>query len=173
MLKIYTKTGDSGNTRLWDGTLVRKDNPCIETNGALDELNSAIGIARSIAPQSMKEELNRLQNNLTNLMAYIARGQKQYPAPPAAELEEWIDLIMAEFPPGNSFVNPGESQTGAVLHLARTIARRAERAALPLIENGDAEPSAYQYINRLSDLLFALAHKADAAATRDTLVKTP
>lgn len=167
MTTIYTKTGDTGMTSLWDGTKVGKNDPHIETNGALDELNAAVGLAKSSAPASMTEPLNDLQNRLVALMAYVARGKKKQTPPDAAELEAMIDAVFAEYPLQHAFVNPGQTQTGAALHLARAIARRAERAVLPLCENGgDIEPEAYRYLNRLSDLLFALAHKADHLGSR-------
>lgn len=161
--RIYTKTGDAGKTRLWDGTQVDKNDPRIETNGSLDELNAAVGLAKSLSPACLTDELTGLQERLMMLMAYVARGKKPRPAPDPAELEDWIDRTVAEYPMGGRFVHPGESPAGAALHLARSIARRAERASLPLTENGgDIEPQAYRYINRLSDLLFSLANKADA-----------
>lgn len=164
MAKIYTGTGDAGRTSLWDGTQVSKNDPHIETNGALDELNAAIGLAKSFAPDAMKQELDGLQTDLVTLMAYVARGKREQIPPQPEHLEKWIDRTLAEYPMGNIFVNPGVTHAGAALHLARTIARRAERAALPIREEngGDIEPDAYKYINRLSDLLFALANKADS-----------
>ena len=162
MGKIYTRAGDSGNTSLWDGTPVSKADLHIETNGVLDELSSAIGLARSLAPVAVKGELERLQELIMLLMAYVARGKKAQSAPDPAVLEAWIDELSVEYPTERHFVYPGESPAGGALHLARTIARRAERVALPLFEGGGTiEPAAYQYINRLSDLLFALARKAD------------
>lgn len=161
MVKLYTKTGDKGTTRLWDGTEVSKRDPHIVLNGALDEANSAIGLARSLAPACMKDELNDLQDKMMRLMAYVARGKKSEPTPDPTLLETWQDRIIADYPLTGKFVNPGESPSGGALHLARTIARRAEREALPLLQSGDIEAGAYQYINRLSDLLYALAHKAD------------
>ena len=161
MVKLYTKTGDKGTTRLWDGTEVSKRDPHIVLNGALDETNSAIGLARALAPACMKEELNDLQDKMMRLMAYVARGKKNEPTPDPTILETWQDRIIADYPLTGKFVNPGESPSGGALHMARTIARRAEREALPLLQAGDIEAGAYQYINRLSDLLYALAHKAD------------
>jgi ATP:cob(I)alamin adenosyltransferase len=172
MARIYTKTGDTGKTRLWDGTLVDKNDLHIETNGALDELNAALGLAKSLAPSSVQEEINGLQDSLVTLMSYIARGQKPQPAPDPDGLEKSIDRIMTEYPLGNFFVNPGESQAGAALHMARSIARRAERSALKIVESGgDIEPTAYKYINRLSDFLFALAHKTDVESRVDRITQ--
>lgn len=163
MLKIYTQTGDGGTTALWDGSRVSKDDPHIETNGALDELNAAIGLAKSFAPGSMKDELDELQNRLVALMSYVARGKRPQASPDSDELERWVDRTLFAYPLDKLFVNPGATTAGAALHLARSIARRAERAALPIrAENGgDIEAAAYSYLNRLSDLLFVLAHKAD------------
>ena len=162
MGKIYTRAGDGGNTSLWDGTPVSKGDLHIETNGVLDELSSAIGLARSLAPAAIKKELERLQELIFLLMAYVARGKKVQPTPDPGVLEAWIDELSSEYPTERGFVYSGESPSGGALHLARTIARRAERVALPLFETGGTmEPAAYQYINRLSDLLFALARKAD------------
>ncbi|MDR3255791.1 MAG: cob(I)yrinic acid a,c-diamide adenosyltransferase [Synergistaceae bacterium] len=172
MARIYTKTGDAGKTRLWDGTQVDKNDPHIETNGALDELNAALGLAKSLAPASVREEINGLQDRLVTLMAYVARGARPQPAPDAAELEAWIDITMAAYPLPNSFINPGESSAGSALHIARAVARRAERTALRLMEGGgDIEPEAYRYINRLSDLLFALAHKADIESSVERITQ--
>lgn len=159
--RIYTKTGDTGKTRLWDGTQVSKNDPHIETNGTLDEVNAALGLAKSLAPACMADELNGLQDRMMLLMAYVARGGKERAAPDPAELEAWIDAISGDYPMEGRFVNPGESPAGGALHIARAAARRAERASLPLLDSGELEPMAYSYINRLSDLLFALAHKAD------------
>jgi ATP:cob(I)alamin adenosyltransferase len=178
MPKIYTKTGDAGKTRLWDGTLVDKNDLHIETNGALDETNAALGLAKSLAPSSIKDEIDELQGSLIKLMAYVARGKKQQPAPDPEELEKRIDRILEDYPMGNSFVHPGESRAGAAIHMARATARRAERFALQIMEGGgDIEPQAYKYINRLSDFLFAFAHKADVESkveriTREVINRT-
>jgi ATP:cob(I)alamin adenosyltransferase len=172
MARIYTKTGDTGKTRLWDGTQVDKNDLHIETNGALDELNAALGLAKSLAPSSLRDEINGLQDRMVTLMSYVARGAKPQLAPDAAELEAWIDRIMERYPLPNSFINPGESPAGSALHMARSIARRAECTALRLVESGgDIEPEAYKYINRLSDLLFALAHKADIESSVERITR--
>lgn len=172
MAKIYTRAGDSGKTRLWDGTPVPKTDLHIETNGALDELSSAIGLARGLAPATMKGELEQLQEMIMLLMGYVARGKKEQPTPDPAVLEAWIDALGRDYPTPNRFVYPGDSPAGGALHLARTIARRAERTVLPLFEAGKSiEPAAYQYINRLSDLLFALARKADVETQVDRITR--
>lgn len=167
MVEIYTKTGDTGTTSLWDGTKVGKNDPRIETNGTLDEVNSMIGLAKSLAPQIMREELDDLQSKLITLMSYVVRGSRDQDAPDPTGLEKQIDELMEEYPLGNSFVNPGKTPSGAALHVARAFARRAERTALLLLENGSLDASAYRYINRLSDLLFSLAHKADELARKE------
>ncbi|MDR1514304.1 MAG: cob(I)yrinic acid a,c-diamide adenosyltransferase [Synergistaceae bacterium] len=172
MPKIYTKTGDAGKTRLWDGTLVDKNDLHIETNGALDEVNAALGLAKSLAPASVKGEIDELQSGLIQLMAYVARGKKPQPAPDPEELEKRIDKILADYPMSGSFVNPGESQAGAAIHLARSTVRRAERFALQIMAGGgDIEPQAYKYINRLSDFLFAFAHKVDVESKVDMITR--
>ncbi|MDR3322280.1 MAG: cob(I)yrinic acid a,c-diamide adenosyltransferase [Synergistaceae bacterium] len=172
MARIYTKTGDAGKTRLWDGTQVDKNDLHIETNGALDELNAALGLAKSLAPSSVRDEIGGLQDRMVTLMSYVARGAKPQPAPDATELETWIDGIMERYPLPSGFINPGESPAGSALHMARSIARRAERTALRLVAGGgDIEPGAYIYINRLSDLLFALAHKADMESSVERITR--
>jgi ATP:cob(I)alamin adenosyltransferase len=172
MPKIYTKTGDAGKTRLWDGTEVDKSDLHIETNGALDEVNAALGLARSLAPSSVKGEIDDLQSGLIQLMAYVARGKKPQPAPDPEELEKRIDKILTDYPMSGSFVNPGDSQAGAAIHMARSIARRAERFAYRIMaDGGDIEPLAFKYINRLSDFLFAFAHKVDVESKVDMITR--
>ena len=172
MARIYTGGGDHGETRLWDGTRVSKRDPRIELNGALDETSSAVGLARALAPKSLQPELLKVQKLLQDLMAYVARGRKDAEPPSWKELEAWIDEIIANYPMKNEFVFPGDSQAGGALHVARAMVRRAERMALPLWD-GEAMISeeAYKFINRLSDLLFALAHKADVETFVDRVVR--
>lgn len=162
MARIYTGGGDHGETRLWDGSRVSKLDPRINLNGILDETSSAVGLARSLAPEAIQPELLKVQKLLQDLMAYIARGRRDAEPPKWKDLESWIDEITANYPMKNEFVFPGDSPAGGALHVARATARRAERAALPLWDGGDMiSEEAYKFINRLSDLLYALAHKAD------------
>lgn len=169
--RLYTGRGDKGETGLWDGSRVSKRDPRIELNGTLDEVGAAVGLARSLAPRSMWKELLGLQQRLQDLMAYVARGSKNVEEPQAASIERWIDEISEAYPTGGAFVFPGESPAGGALHVARAVVRRAERVALRSLADGHIGSDAYETINRLSDLLFALAGKADAETKVDGVVK--
>ena len=172
MARIYTGGGDHGETRLWDGSRVSKRDPRIELNGALDETSSAVGLARALAPKILQPELLKIQQLLQNLMAYVARGNKSVTPPDWHELEAWIDKTTSSYPLKNEFVFPGDSPAGGALHVARAMVRRAERMALPLWDGeGMLSEDAYKFINRLSDLLFALARKADVESFVDKVVK--
>ena len=173
MSRIYTGGGDRGETRLWDGARVSKRDPRIELNGTLDETGASIGLARALGPASMKEELLKVQRLLQDLMAYVARGRKEGVHPPAWQpLEEWIDATLEAYPMKAEFVFPGDSPAGGALHVARTVARRAERVALPLWDGENLiSEDAYRFINRLSDLLYVLAHKADVETQVERIVR--
>lgn len=179
-LKIYTKTGDDGTTGLFGGQRVSKDSLRIECYGTVDELNSAVGLARSHGLPAEYEELaDTLQQQLFVLGADLAtphlHDAKKYDAkkfstprvtPADVEcLETAIDRLEQTLPPLKNFILPGGTPSGAALHLARTICRRAERSAVTL--HGQ-EPTIGQlpitYLNRLSDLLFVLARAANHAA---------
>ncbi|HEX3999538.1 MAG TPA: cob(I)yrinic acid a,c-diamide adenosyltransferase [Pirellulales bacterium] len=172
-MKIYTKTGDTGETGLFGGPRVAKDDPRIEAYGAVDELNSAVGIARAEElPPEIDSLLARIQNELFNLGAELATpnpaahalavlGAAQIEA-----LEQAIDRHEASLPLLREFILPGGSRGAAALHLARTICRRAERR-LVAFARGSAEPispNLVVYLNRLGDLLFVLTRAANAAA---------
>lgn len=173
MSRIYTGGGDRGETRLWDGARVSKLDPRIELNGTLDETGASIGLARALGPASMKEELLGVQKLLQDLMAYVARGCKEGVNPPAWQpLEAWIDATLEAYPMKAEFVFPGDSPAGGALHVARTVARRAERIALPLWDGENLiSEDAYRFINRLSDLLYVLAHKADVETQVERIVR--
>lgn len=172
MARIYTGGGDHGETRLWDGSRVSKLDPRIELNGVLDETSSAVGLARSLAPASVQPELLKVQKLLQDLMAYVARGRRDATPPSWKALEAWIDEIGENYPMRPEFVFPGDSPAGGALHVARSTVRRAERAALPLWDGGDMiSEDAYKFINRLSDLLYALAHKADVETQVERIVR--
>jgi ATP:cob(I)alamin adenosyltransferase len=158
-MKLITRTGDGGATRLFDGSPVAKDDPRIETNGCLDELSSALGLGKALAPVSVRPELERLQILLVDLMAYVARGRREVPGPDPKALEAWAAELLGLVPVENRFVLPGETPAEGALHLARAVARRAERAALPLRRDGLVSPEAYSVLNRLSDLIFLLARR--------------
>jgi len=154
---ITTKGGDKGDTSLGSGERIPKDHVRVETYGTLDECQAALGMARATCcDKDIATELFRLEEELGSVMGYIA----QYPGlpePDPATLEALIlkvrDITGATF----HFVRPGDSVPGAALHMARTIARRAERIAVKLYREGALSENAYRYVNRLSDAIYALA----------------
>jgi cob(I)alamin adenosyltransferase len=171
--RVYTRTGDRGETALVGGTRVPKDAARIEAYGAVDELNAALGLARAFNAERLSEgeghrwldeTLRRLQNELFDLGSELAtpedavyEGMHRIGDAQVRELEKLIDQCQKELPPLKSFVLPGGGRIGAALHQARTICRRAEREILRLSR---AEPLAewpLRYVNRLSDLLFVLS----------------
>lgn len=143
MARIYTRSGDDGTTALPDGRRIRKDAPRVAAYGTLDELNSAIGLARALkVPRRLDAVLAQVQRDL-----FAIDGKRVV----ALELE--IDRLEAELPALKEFILPGGSPAGAALQLARTICRRAERGFVGLSERKTAVP----YLNRLGDLLFVMA----------------
>jgi cob(I)alamin adenosyltransferase len=176
MTKIYTRTGDAGETGLADGRRVAKNAARMELNGALDELNSLLGLARSHGPgEAIDAVLHRLQSDLFAIGAEVAGS----PANRAANeglsdthvknLEQEIDRFEAELQPLTRFILPGGCPAAATLHLARAVCRRAERRLVGLLqEEPEAiRPTTLAYMNRLSDLLFVLARAANAQARID------
>ena len=167
--KIYTRTGDDGTSGLVDGSRVPKDSPRMVAIGDIDELNSALGLAVVALGQSeFAADLLRVQNDLFDLGADIATpGDDFTPSemvlrvvPAQVEwLEGRIDAINDTIPPLRSFILPGGSPAAAAVHLARSIARRAERALVSADHEGSINPAARIYANRLSDFLFVLARK--------------
>jgi cob(I)alamin adenosyltransferase len=175
-VKIYTRTGDSGETGLFDGTRVSKTDARVATYGDVDELNAWLGLARSrMADQpEMAEMLLEIQRDLFALGARLAdpahkiaeRVTKAAIQADAVErLERWIDALDGKLPPLRRFILAGGCEAGAVLHIARTVCRRAERAMVGLHEGGnDVEPALLEYVNRLSDLLFVMARVVNLRA---------
>ena len=165
LTRIYTRTGDAGETALADLSRVPKTHPRVEAYGAVDELNAQVGLALAAPlPAELAEVLTRVQNELFDLGADLARpgdeGLRVTPAQVEA-LERDCDRFNAGLPTLKSFVLPGGSEGAARLHVARTVCRRAERVALRV---DDASPTSIVYLNRLSDLLFILARAANAGA---------
>ncbi len=168
--RIYTRGGDAGETSLGDGTRVPKDDPRIAAYGVVDELNAVLGLALAEAlPADLRATLGRVQNELFDLGADLAvpvadRKRERLRISPAqvARLEELCDRANAELPPLRSFVLPGGTRAAGLLHVARTVCRRAERAVVSLARGEDVNPAALAYLNRLSDLLFILARGANA-----------
>lgn len=191
--KIYTKTGDDGTTGLVGGTRVAKDDPRVEAYGTVDEANSQIGVAIVVAtgglgppPHNPRvaarigEMLAAIQNDLFDVGADLATPIARDEKPGAAlrvmseqvdRLEGWIDELNERLQPLSSFVLPGGTALAGVLHVARTVTRRAERAAVSLraADAASTSPEALRYLNRLSDLLFVLARVANDDGRMDVL----
>tara|TARA_A100001391_G_scaffold101953_1_gene67748 strand:- start:6788 stop:7354 length:567 start_codon:yes stop_codon:yes gene_type:complete len=176
--RIYTRTGDDGTTGLVDGSRLPKYHARLEAVGAVDEANSAIGLAICALDGNVAEHLRRIQNDLFDLGADLATPGDDFTpsevtlrmvATQTAWLEQRIDAENAALAPLTSFVLPGGSEASARLHLARTAARRAERAMAALAEEAPVNPQALAYINRLSDYLFVLARLANDGGAGDVL----
>jgi cob(I)alamin adenosyltransferase len=171
-MKIYTKTGDAGDTGLFGGGRVPKDDPRVEAYGDVDELNAAIGMARAIEPlPRIDEVLVPMQRDLFSIGALLATPDldKMHKHLAKAniddrrirELEQAIDDCDRELEPLKAFIIPGGSRKGAMLHVARTVCRRAERRVVHLRREVEIPELVVIYLNRLSDLLFTLARLAN------------
>ncbi|MEO8302263.1 MAG: cob(I)yrinic acid a,c-diamide adenosyltransferase [Rhizomicrobium sp.] len=175
--KIYTKTGDSGETGLGDNSRISKASLRITAIGAVDETNSAIGIARLDAEGDMDAMLSRIQNDLFDLGADLcasedgrkAEGRLRISAAQVERLEREIDVMNEKLSPLTSFVLPGGTALAAHLHLARAIARRAEAAMVALAQAEKINEAALRYANRLSDHLFVMARSANDGGMGDVL----
>ena len=182
--RIYTRTGDGGTTRLATGQTVSKSDLRVETYGAVDEANAAIGLARlhTAADETLDPMLARIQNELFDLGADLATPAKSDEIADAVlrildsqveRLEGEIDELNGVLPPLTSFVLPGGTAAAAALHLARTIARRAERDAVRLAESGETVSGpALRYLNRLSDFLFVAARFANDRGAAEVFWKS-
>lgn len=157
--KIYTRTGDDGSTGLGDGSRVAKDSLRVDAFGSVDELNSAIGLVIAADPgPAIAELLTAIQHELFDLGGELCiPGSSLIDAGDISRLEHRLDEFNAELPPLKEFILPGGGLAASHCHLARTIARRAERATVALAAAEAVRPQAIQYLNRLSDLLFVLA----------------
>jgi cob(I)alamin adenosyltransferase len=172
-MKIYTKTGDQGDTGLFGGPRVSKDSPRIDAYGTIDELNSVLGIARALGLEASIDELvRRIQDELFALGAQLstpdpaAHGTAMIGAAHIAALEQAIVRYDATLEPLKQFILPGGVPSAAYLHLARTVCRRAERRLVTLVREAREPVSGdlVVYLNRLSDLLFVLARTVNRAA---------
>lgn len=171
-MKIYTRTGDAGETGLFDGTRVAKSDPRVAAYGDVDELGAWLGLAAACSPgEPFAAMLERLQRDLFALGARLADPRHRIAgrvtkaaigSDDVRRLESWIDDLEAELPPLRRFILAGGAQAGAALHVARTVCRRAERAVVGLGDAGNAE--ILVYLNRLSDLLFVMARAANSRA---------
>lgn len=175
-MKLYTGVGDRGSTALFDGATVPKDDPRVAVYGDVDELNAAVGLARAAGlPADLDEMAAAVQRDLFAIGARLADPRSRISErvtkarigrADVERLERWIDGVDGALPPLRSFILPGGGPPGAALHQARAVCRRAERAIVGLGVDA-VEPELLCYVNRLSDLLFALAravnHRSGAA----------
>jgi cob(I)alamin adenosyltransferase len=174
-MKIYTKTGDAGQTGLFGGGRVAKDNPRVEAYGDVDELNAVLGVARAVELMPRIDEvLVPIQRDLFSLGALLATpdlqkmhdhlAKAQIDDARIAGLEREIDACDRELEPLRAFIIPGGTPKAAQLHVARTVCRRAERRVIHLQQEVDIPQIVIVYLNRLSDLLFTLARMANTRA---------
>ncbi len=176
MVKIYTRTGDSGETGLFGGGRVGKDALRVEAYGSVDELNASLGLVRAHGVSAEIEALlSRIQKELFDLGADLATPTdssaredsiKRMDAAATTALEAEIDRFEEGLEPLQTFILPGGCPAGAALHLSRTIARRAERRTVTLARTETISEPVVPYLNRLSDLLFVLARAVNAQANR-------
>jgi cob(I)alamin adenosyltransferase len=181
-MRIYTKTGDDGTTGLFGGARVAKTSLRVEAYGTVDELNSVIGLARAEAPgRELDELLDAIQDDLLCLGAEIATvagkesslKSRRIGGEAISRLEAAIDANEASLEPLQNFILPGGARSAAALHLARTVCRRAERRLLAAAEEGALNGDLVVYLNRLSDLLFVLARRANQLAGVKDVVWAP
>ena len=175
-MKIYTRGGDAGETSLFGGERVRKSAPRVSAYGEVDELNSVLGVARAeLEPADLRAMLETIQSSLFDLGGELAtpnapeRSAKGKVGPRVAEsdvveLEGWIDRLETELEPLRNFILPGGARAAALLHLGRTVCRRAERAVIGLAEQEAVAAVLIRYLNRLSDLLFVMARAVNRRA---------
>ena len=178
-MKIYTKTGDGGKTSLFDNSRVWKSNNRIISYGAVDELNSALGIALTLEQNTVLSKiLSQIQNNLFVVGSDLANpdmeNQKIRTTKEMIEyLEECIDTLDNKLTKLDSFILPGGGMLSSVLHLARTIARRAETHVVALSQEEKVTKNAFVYLNRLSDLLFVMARIANKEKNINDIIWKP
>lgn len=166
-MKIYTRTGDHGQTSLFGGARVAKDDPRISAYGTVDELSSFLGVARAAWPSSSVDaDLHQVQLDLFDIGAHLASpGTSRFTGPDPSrieQLERSIDAMESELAPLKNFILPGGSLAAAQLHVARTVCRRAERLVVGLHDEDPATIATVAYLNRLSDYLFVAARFANA-----------
>ena len=173
-VKIYTKTGDSGETGLFGGGRVSKDHPRVAAYGDVDELNATIGVVRSTAPDFEPTLLEAIQRDLFSIGGHLATpdpdkvqkalARAAFDESRVTALEAAIDSATAQLAPLRAFILPGGAPASAALHVARTVCRRAERSVVHLAGQAPVPELFIVYLNRLSDLLFTLARLANKAA---------
>jgi cob(I)alamin adenosyltransferase len=167
--RVYTRKGDKGDTGLVGGSRVSKASLKVDAYGDVDELNSLLGLLRvKLNDEEIDGVIGEIQNDLFILGADLAsplsincpRIEKEF----IDALERWADRFLKKLEPLKEFIHPGGSESGALLHLARTVARRAERRVVKLASEAEINPLSIAYLNRLSDLLFVLAREANRRA---------
>jgi cob(I)alamin adenosyltransferase len=171
LMKIYTKTGDKGQTSLYDGTRVDKDSLRVESYGTVDELNSYIGFAsKFIDDESINESLKKIQMRLffvAGELATVEEGKYIYKVKEEdiAALEKIIDDYLPKISGADAFIVPGSSESSAALHVARTICRRAERRIISLKRHEEVSDTLLKFVNRLSDVLYTYARYLESNLT--------
>ena len=181
MTSIYTKTGDGGDTGLFGGGRVGKEDLRVDAYGQVDELNACLGVARAEGLGAMDALAGTIQDQLFTLGAVLATpaGSKAQASIPkvkpewATDMERAIDGFDKELPALKSFILPAGTKAAAALHLARTVCRRAERRVVPLFRAGKVGDDVIVYLNRLSDLLFTMARVANFRASVQDVPWTP
>ena len=178
--KIYTRTGDAGETALGDGSRVAKHSPRVAAYGTVDEVNAALGVARLVAEGEMADRMTAIQNDLFDLGADLCTpnmekdAERDYPAlrivaRQVERLEAEIDAMNAHLQPLRSFILPGGSALAAHMHVCRTVCRRAERGVVELATIEPVNPEAVRYLNRLSDWFFVAGRVANDNGAADVL----
>lgn len=173
--KIYTRTGDDGNTGLGDGKRVAKDEPRIEAIGAVDELNSVLGIlATESLPPDIRQTIADIQHELFDLGGELSLpGRSVLLAVQVERIEHQLDRLNEPLPPLKEFILPGGGRAAALVHFARTVCRRAERRVIALARAETVNPVSLHYLNRLSDLLFVVARALNRAEGRPDVLWQP
>lgn len=162
-MKIYTKTGDKGQTSLYDGTRVDKDSLRVDCYGTVDELNSSLGLARNfIEDEEIIKKLYEIQRELFNVAGELATSDgEKFPQRVTEikieELEKFIDTLLGRMAKVDQFIIPGSNKGSAALHVARTVCRRTERKIITLSRHETISPLLIKYVNRLSDTIYAMA----------------
>ena len=173
--RIYTKTGDKGQTSLGDGNRVSKTSPRVEAYGTVDELNSFVGFAINYSFEELTKDLKRIQNDLFDIGADLCIPQKndqenlRVVATQVEWLEKSIDIMNEKLSPLESFVLPGGSKLSSSLHICRTVCRRAERETIKLNNDEEVNSNIIIYLNRLSDWFFISSRIANNFGKQDIL----
>lgn len=179
IMKVYTRSGDKGATSIVGGFRLSKDDVRIEAYGTIDELNAHLGLLVSLLPEGDdKAQVLRAQHCLFNVSTHLATDQSRSALPSSAHLpqqeishlEAVIDEVMQQLPEPQGFILPGGTQAAAQAHVCRTVCRRAERRIVTLARASEVSPEVLQYVNRLSDYLFALAKKINFNTHVDEII---